>query len=156
MTYALTITKDDLSGAAIQALLAFHQLEALKSTPPGTSYALQLSGLMAPDITVWTAWRGKALAGCVALKEMNARQGELKSMRTAPEFVRQGVASALLDHVVEIARARGYQSLCLETGTNDAYAGAVALYLKHGFASGPIYGDYPQSPHNQYFHLALT
>jgi putative acetyltransferase len=156
MTHNLTIRVDDLSGAAIQALLAFHQADAIAQSPPGTSYALDLSGLMTPDITVWTAWRGDDLAGCVALKEMNAYQGELKSMRTAPDFVRQGVAGALLDFVVEVARARGYQTLCLETGTNDAYAAAVALYIKHGFVSGSVYGDYIESPHNQYFYLGLS
>jgi putative acetyltransferase len=155
MTRHLTIAVDDLSGAAIQALLAFHQGDALAQSPPGTSYALGLSALMAPDITVWTAWRGETLAGCVALKHMNAHQGDLKSMRTAPDFVRQGVAGALLDFVVEVARTRGYQTLCLETGTNDAYAAAVALYVKHGFVSGPVYGDYIESPHNQYFYLDL-
>jgi putative acetyltransferase len=156
MTCPLTICVDDLSGKAIQDLLAFHQAEAFANSPPGTSYALDLSGLITPDITVWAAWRGDALAGCVALKEMSASQAELKSMRTAPDFVRQGLATALLDHVITVARERGYQILCLETGTNDAYAPAVALYEKHGFVSGPVYGDYIESPHNQYFYLDLT
>lgn len=155
MAQSLTIIEDDLSGAATQALLAFHQIEALNNSPPGTSYALDLSGLMTPDMTVWTAWRGSDLAGCVALKEMSAQQGEVKSMRTAPVFVRQGVAAALLAYVIGTARARGYQTLCLETGTNEAYAAAVALYIKHGFVSGPVYGDYVDSPHNQYFYLDL-
>jgi putative acetyltransferase len=155
MIHPLTIRIDDLSGKAIQDLLAFHQAVALANSPPGTSYALDLSGLITPDITVWSAWRADALAGCVALKEMGARQGELKNMRTAPDFVRQGLATALLDHVIAVAKQRGYQTLFLETGTNDAYAPAVALYQKHGFVSGPVYGDYIESPHNQYFYLDL-
>jgi putative acetyltransferase len=154
MTFQIKI--DNLSGKAIQDLLAFHQADALANSPPGTSYALDLSGLMTPDITVWSAWRGEALAGCAALKEMSATQGELKSMRTAPDFVRQGLATALLNHVIAVAKQRGYQTLCLETGTNDAYAPAVALYEKHGFVSGPVYGDYIESPHNQYFYLNLS
>ncbi len=155
MTHPLTIQIDDLSGQAIQDLLAFHQADALAKSPPGSSYALDLSGLIKPDVTVWTAWRGDALAGCVALKEMSPKQAELKSMRTAPDFVRRGVAAALLNCVITVAKARGYQTLCLETGTNDAYAPAVALYVKHGFVSGPVYGDYVESPDNQYFYLAL-
>jgi putative acetyltransferase len=156
MTPPLTICIDDLSGKAIRDLLAFHQADALAKSPPGTSYALDLSGLMTPDITVWTAWRGEVLAGCVALKEMSAMQGELKSMRTAPAYVRQGLATALLNHVIAVARERRYQTLCLETGTNDAYGPAVSLYEKYGFLPGPVYGDYVESPHNQYFYLDLS
>lgn len=155
MTHSLTIIPDDLSGSQIQALLEFHQVDALAKSPPGTSYALNVTGLITPDITVYSAWWGEALMGCVALKEMNAHQGELKSMRTAPGFVRKGVATRLLDHIINISKARGYQTLCLETGTNGAYTAAVALYMKHGFVSGPVYGEYVESPHNQYFYLAL-
>jgi putative acetyltransferase len=155
MTQPLTIKIDDLSGDAIQELLAFHQADALQKSPPGTSYALDLSGLITPDVTVWTAWRDGVLAGCVALKELSASQAEVKSMRTVPQFVRQGVASALLLHVIQVSRARRYETLCLETGTTEAYAAAVALYVKHGFISGPVYGDYVDSPHNQYFYLNL-
>jgi putative acetyltransferase len=156
MLPALTIREDDLSGQAIQDLLAFHQADALAQSPPGTSYALDLSGLVTPDITVWTAWRGDTLAGCGALKSMSAAQAEIKSMRTAPAFLRQGVGAAMLVYLIEMARQRGHSILCLETGTNAAYAPAVALYEKHGFRSGPVYGDYIESPHNQYFYLDLT
>jgi putative acetyltransferase len=152
----LTIREDDLSGQAIQDLLAFHQADALAQSPPGTSYALDLSGLQTPDISVWTVWRGDALAGCGALKAMSADQAEIKSMRTATAFLRQGVAAAMLRHLIETARKRGHKTLCLETGTNQAYAPAVALYQKHGFVSGPVYGDYIESPHNQYFYLNLA
>jgi putative acetyltransferase len=147
--------EDDLSGQAIRELLAFHQADALAQSPPGTSYALNLSGLMTPDITVWSAWRGDDLVGCGALKAMSVTQAEIKSMRTAPAFVRQGVASQIVRYLIAIAKARGFQTLCLETGTNGAYAPAVALYQKHGFVSGPVYGDYIESPHNQYFYLDL-
>ena len=155
MTFPLYIREDDLSGDAIQVLLALHQADALAKSPPGTSYALDLSGLLTPDMTVWTAWVGDDLAGCVALKEMNTVQGEIKSMRTAQTYLRRGIAGQLLDHIIGVATARGYATLCLETGTNEAYAPAVALYERHGFVSGPVYGDYMESPHNQYYYLEL-
>jgi putative acetyltransferase len=155
MATQLSIRQDDLSGAAIRDLLSFHQAEAVAQSPPGTSYALDLSGLMTPDITLWTAWLGEELAGCGALNAMSESQAEIKSMRTAPAFVRQGIATAILLHLIDTAKARGFLILCLETGTNEAYAPAVALYKKHGFVSGPVYGDYVESPHNQYFYLDL-
>lgn len=155
MSTTFTIIEDDLAGGDILALLAMHQREAVEKSPPGTSYALDLSGLATPDITMFSAWRGGVLAGCGALKAMSAGQAEIKSMRTAPAFLRQGVAGAILDHLITIARDRQYHTLCLETGTNEAYAPAAALYRKYGFTSGPVYGDYKESPHNQFFWLTL-
>lgn len=155
MALQLVIRKDDLSGEAIRRLLVFHQAEAIAQSPPGTSYALDLSGLLTPDVTVWSAWKGEHLAGCGALRRLEPAMAEIKSMRTASGFERQGVATAILRHLIDAARQQGVHTLCLETGTNDAYAAAVALYVKHGFVSGPIYGDYVESPHNQYFYLTL-
>jgi putative acetyltransferase len=153
MTSTLIIQKDDLSGIEIQDLLAMHQADAVAKSPPGTSYALDLSGLQTPDITVWSAWQGDALAGCGAIKDFGDNSGEIKSMRTAPAFLRQGIADQIVAFLINVARERGYAHLCLETGTNQAYAPAVALYKKHGFVSGPVYGDYVEGPDNQFFYL---
>jgi putative acetyltransferase len=76
-------------------------------------------------------------------------------MRTAAGFLRQGVATRILEHLIAMARARGYRRLSLETGTTDDYAAAVALYRRHGFEPGPVYGSYRPSDFNQYFHLDL-
>ena len=93
---SFTLRQDDLSGAAVQALLRLH-LEGMHAhSPPGTSFALDDSGLRQPTITVWTAWAGEALAGMGALKTLAPDWGELKSMRTHPDFLRQGVGAALL------------------------------------------------------------
>jgi len=51
------IREDDLSGTATRQLLALHLAGMHASSPPGHVFALDLSGLQAPDITVWTAWR---------------------------------------------------------------------------------------------------
>lgn len=153
MPAPLTIIPDDLSGQKIQELLAMHQADAVAKSPPGTSYALDLSGLLTPNVTVWSAWRDEALAGCGAIKDFGDKSGEIKSMRTASYFLRQGVADAIVLFLISVGRERGYSYLCLETGTNEAYAPAVALYKKHGFVGGPAYADYPEGPHNQFFYL---
>jgi putative acetyltransferase len=149
------IRPDDLSGEPTRALLALHLADLRGNSPPGTSYALDLSGLQAPDITVWTAWAGDDIAGCGALKEIAPGHGEIKSMRTAARHLRRGVAAALLEHIIATARSRGYTRLSLETGTSPDYDPAVALYRRRGFRNGPIFGDYRPSPHNQFLHLNL-
>ncbi len=151
----LEIREDDLSGDQVRALLALHLAEARAKTPAEFSFALDLSGLQTPDITVWTAWNGERLAGVGALKTLADGSGEVKSMRTHPDHLRTGVAAAILEHIIGEARRRGMSRLSLETGTVPAYDPAVALYLKHGFQDGERFGDYQPSPYNRFLHLGL-
>jgi putative acetyltransferase len=151
----MDIRVDDLTGDKIRALLQFHVENMQGSSPPGTSYALDLSGLQTPDITVWTAWEDDALLGCGALKEIAPHWGEIKSMRTAPAHLHKGVGRAILHHVIRTARSRGYQKLSLETGNTDQFAAALALYQSEGFTFGDSFGDYRPSDFNVFLHLKL-
>ncbi|HEY5409470.1 MAG TPA: GNAT family N-acetyltransferase [Caulobacteraceae bacterium] len=149
------IREDDLTGEPTRALLALHLADARSKTPAGFSFALDLSGLQAPDITVWTAWTGPVLAGIGALKTLGDGSGEVKSMRTDPRHLRRGVASALLEHIIGEGRRRGMRRLSLETGVGPAYAPAQALYRKRGFVDGDTFADYQPSAFNWFMHLAL-
>jgi putative acetyltransferase len=151
----LTIRKDDLSGDEVRALLALHLAGMRANTPAGHVFALDLSGLQAPNVTVWTVWDGAALAGVGALKALGDGTGEIKSMRTHPDHLRRGVAAALLDHIIAEARARGFTRLSLETGVGAAFDPALALYRKRGFVHGEPFGGYAQSAFNQMLHLPL-
>lgn len=149
----LTIRVDDLSGAQTRALLALHLTAMQAHSPPGMVHALGLSGLSGPDVTVFSAWRGDALAGLGALKTLPDGRGELKSMRTHPDHLRRGVAAALLEHLIDEARRRGMTGLSLETGSGEAFEPALALYRKRGFRNGPAFGGYVASDFNQFLHL---
>ena len=110
-------------------------------SPPDQVFALDLSRLRGPGITVWTAWSGQALLGCGALKELTPAHGEIKSMRTASAHLRKGVAAALLQRVIATAQERGYTHLYLETGPVPAFDPARRLYESLGFAyCGPFAG----------------
>ncbi|MDR3514975.1 MAG: GNAT family N-acetyltransferase [Azospirillaceae bacterium] len=151
----LRICHDDLAGEPTRALLALHLAGMQAGSPPGNVFALDLSGLQVPEITVWSVWRGSALAGVGALKALNDGNGELKSMRTHPDHLRTGVASFLLDTLVREAAIRGMKRLSLETGSGPAFEPALALYRARGFVNGPAFADYVASPFNQFLHRAL-
>lgn len=138
----MRIVVDDLHGAEIAALLQAHLDDMHRHSPPGSVHALDLERLRRPDITFWTAWDGTALMGCGALRELDARHGEVKSMRTDPAYLRRGVAAALLDTIIAAARARGYQRLSLETGRPAPFQPAHRLYERYGFAECPPFADY--------------
>lgn len=149
------LREDDLSGAQIRALLEYHLRQMHANSPPGSVFALDLSGLQAPGMTVWSAWRGQVLVAVGALKQWADGSGELKSMRTHPEYLRQGAAAAVLEHIIGVARVRGLHRVSLETGSGEAFEPALKLYRKRGFSNGDAFGDYTASAFNQFLHLTL-
>jgi putative acetyltransferase len=151
----IRIVVDDLTGAAIGALLRDHLEQMHLNSPPGSVFAFDIGRLRAPDVIFWSAWDGDALAGCGALKALGDGTGEIKSMRTAPHHLRKGVAAAILDHMIGVARDRGYTRLSLETGSGAAFDPALALYRKRGFVDGGEFGGYARSDFNQFLHLDL-
>ncbi len=150
------IREDDLTGTATRALLALHLSGMHENSPPGHVFALDLSGLQAPGITVWSVWRGADIAAVGALKELGEGCGELKSMRTHPAWLRRGAAALLLDHMIAEARRRGLQRLSLETGSGPAFDPALTLYRSRGFTDGEAFADYARSSFNQFLHLPLA
>jgi putative acetyltransferase len=146
---------DDLTGEATRQLLRLHLTGMHANSPPSHVNALDQSGLAAPGITLWSAWAGTRIAGIGALKRHGDGIGEIKSMRTHPDFLRQGVALALLRHIIAIARAEGLARLSLETGGGAAFEPALALYRNQGFVNGEAFGGYQASDFNQFLHLVL-
>ena len=144
----LKIRVDDLRGPEIAELLAEHLRCMAEVSPPESRHALDLDALRQPDITFWSAWHGHALAGCGALKELDLDHGEIKSMRTATAYLRAGVASMLLQHIISEAKRRGYLRLSLETGSMRYFQPAHRLYGKFGFSTCPPFGDYVEDPNS--------
>jgi len=145
----------NLADPRVQELIAFHQRAMLEGSPPGMSFALDLSGLQAAGVTVWAAEVDGRIAAVGALKRLDATSAEVKSMRTHPDFLRQGIAAALLETVIAHARAEGLVRLSLETGTGPVFEPALALYRRRGFVNGPAFADYVLTDFNQCLHLAL-
>lgn len=144
---------DDLSGPEIALLLEEHLADMNATSPPESKHALDLDGLKQPDVTFWTLWatdegQGERLAGCCALKRLTAEHGEIKSMRTATAFRRQGVAQRLLQHLLDQAKDQQLNRLSLETGSMDYFAAARALYIRFGFEVCLPFGDYIEDPNS--------
>ena len=152
---AWRIVEDDLSGAAIRALLEVHFAGMLANSPAGSCHFLDFDGLNAPDVTFWSFHRGDDLAGCGALKRLGSAHGEIKSMRTAEAFLRQGVAAHMLDHIIDAARERGLARLSLETGSSGAFEPALALYRRYGFTECEPFADYKPDPFSRFMTRAL-
>ena len=142
MIEGLRIVEDDLAGEAILALLQLHLDEMHKWSPACKVHAMPAERLRQADVTFFSAWDGETLAGCGAIKHLDDGHGELKSMRAAPAYRGRGVGKAVLLHLLDVARRRGYARVSLETGRPEAFRPAQSLYLAHGFAECPPFGDY--------------
>lgn len=145
----------DPSDPRIAALLEAHLRDAAEHSPPESVHALDIAALRDPDVTFWAAWAGDEVAGCGALLELDSRHGEIKSMRTAPRYLRRGVASRILEHIVREAERRAYARLSLETGSMPAYAPARAFYARFGFTPCAPFGDYLPDPNSVFMTRAL-
>lgn len=150
------ICEDDLSDEQTRALLALHLAGMHVNSPPGSVFALDLSGLQLPEVTVWSAWREGRIAAVGALKMLGDGAAEVKSMRTHPDFLRMGAAVAILEVIIDTARKRGVRRLSLETGSGPAFEAALTLYRKRGFRNGEAFSDYTRTEFNQFLHLSLV
>lgn len=141
-SFQMQIIVDTLTHPAVIALLEEHLDDMRQWSPAESVHALDVSRLRKPGITFFTAWERAELLGCGALRELDAAHGEIKSMRTPNSARRRGAGRAILMHIIETARERGYSRLSLETGSVDGFVPAQRLYESAGFVRADAFGDY--------------
>jgi putative acetyltransferase len=149
------VREDDPLQEDVRALIEMHLSYAHAHTPAEHVFALPANSLVEETITFYSVRkRGKAL-GIAALRELDERTGELKSMHTSAEHRCRGIGRALLSAVVDECRRRGYEELKLETGTMKAFAPARRLYTQAGFAECEPFAQYTLNPHSVCMSLDL-
>jgi len=149
------VKPDDPHRDDVTALLLEHLDDMRATSPPESIHALDVEALAVPGITFVSARDGDELLGCGALKELSSDHGEVKSMRTTAAARGRGVAASVLGWLLAEARARGLSRVSLETGTEDYFAAAHRLYLRHGFVDCEPFGDYALDPHSRYMTIVL-
>ncbi len=151
----MKIEIDDLSRPEIYALLNEHLQSMYALSPPESVHALDLESLRRPEITFWSAWEGYLLAGVGALRELDPKHGEVKSMRTPNAIRRRGAGRAILTHIIQVARSRAYERLSLETGSMEEFKPAQRLYESFGFTYCGPFGDYIEDRNSVFMTLRL-
>ena len=152
------IELDDPTRWDVHQLLSEHLADMFATSPAESVHALGHSALSEPSITFWTARENGELLGCGALKGLDSpddparvtppHYGEIKSMRTTASARGRGIATLMLRRIVDEARHRGYQRICLETGTEEYFAPARRLYVRNGFTECPPFADYTLDPNS--------
>jgi putative acetyltransferase len=156
VAFSLRIKTDDLTHPKVAELLQEHLDDMYATSPAESVHALDLEKLRKPEISFWTLWQQQDLLGCGALKTLSIKHAEIKSMRTARQHLRKGVAAKMLEHIILQAKARDYERLSLETGSQPFFQPAIALYKRYGFEFCEPFADYKADPNSQFMTLALT
>lgn len=149
------ISIDDPLSDDIRELLERHLAFARAATPAEDVHALDMDAVRDPSMTFFSFRLDGELLGVAALKRLDARHAEIKSMHTLEAARGRGVARALVDHLLGVARKRGYRSVSLETGAGPAFAPARALYASAGFTPCDPFADYTCSLNSTYMTLSL-
>lgn len=151
-----TISVDDPRADDVRALLAVHLTFARAQTPPEDAHAIDVDGLLDPAVTFFTYRAGGTLLAIGALKQLDPRHAEIKSMHTAQHARGRGIGAMMLGHLIAVARERGYRRLSLETGSMASFAPARSLYAHAGFEPCEPFGDYRESRNSTYMTLRLA
>ena len=149
------IAIDDPRAEDVRELLRRHLVFANTHSPPEDVHALDVDGLLDPAVAFYSFRRDGKLLGIGALKQLDRRHGELKSMHTAEAARGLGIARAILQHLLEVSRDRGLERVSLETGSMAAFIPARTLYESVGFTTCEPFGDYAPSANSTCMTLVL-
>lgn len=101
---------------------------------------------------VFLAGDAERPAGCIALKRLGSERCEMKRLYVAPEARGSGAGRALVERLIDEAKARSYREMVLDT--LERLAPAIALYETLGFVRTGAYTENPE-PDVVYMRLAL-
>ena len=152
----ISYAPDEPDRADVRTLLEEHLADMFATSPAESVHALDVGALAGPAISFWTGRENGTLLGCGALKDLGAGGAEIKSMRTARPARGRGVAGGLLGRPLAEARERGFGRVSLETGSQDYFAAARRLYLRHGFTVCPPFADYSADPNSVFMTRELS
>jgi putative acetyltransferase len=154
LSFKMLIKIDDIkSTPAVLALISLHVAEINRMVD--SCDVLDVSSLQASNVTFYSAWEGPELMGIGALKELSPTHGEVKSMRTVEIHSRKGVGRAIVEHLINVAKERGYTRLSLETGKDASFESARGFYTNMGFELCDPYGELPPCPDSSFMTLKL-
>jgi putative acetyltransferase len=138
----LVIATDCPEAPDVRALLNAHLAFANEHSPPEDVHALDVTGLLAPNVSFFSARSDGTLLGVGALKRLDAEHAEIKSMHTAAASRGTGVGRAMVKHLLATARDSGLRRVSLETGSMDAFIPARSLYRSFGFQYCEPFAEY--------------
>ncbi len=151
----VSIQESDPRNMEVVKLLSRYAEECRSAHPPHETYVLDPNSLASPDFMFWIAQIEGKVAGCIALKLLDHRQGEVKSLCVDARYRGHQIGKLLVQHLIKISTSVGLSTLLLETGNMDFFKPARKLYSKFGFLACGRFGDYADDPNSVFMRLKL-
>ena len=139
----------------VNELLTKHFIELKNASPEGSTHVLDIPGLKVPSIKFWSLWKDEILFGCGALKFLEKKHGEFKSIRVADKFRKTGIGEKIIDYLIEEAKKLEVSKLSIETGAGNFFLPARKLFSKFGFKKCPPFAHYKHDLNSCYYTLDL-
>ena len=144
----IEIRQESPLGEDLALLMARHAADMHAETPPESIHMLDAAELAAPGISFFVMRQDGRPVGMGAIKRIDDRHAEIKSMHVLAELRGQGLSRRILDHLIAEARAAGFARLSLETGVQPGFAAARALYARAGFEVCAPFEGYRPDPNS--------
>ena len=145
----------NFDNSEVNDLLKKHFVELRSVSPAGSTHVLDIDGLKDPSIKFWSLWENNELVGCGALKFLEKKHGEFKSIRVADNYRKTGIGEKIIDHLIEEAKKLEVSKLSIETGAGNFFLPARKLFSKFGFKKCPPFAHYKEDPNSCYYTLNL-
>ena len=145
----------NFDNSEVNNLVKKHFIELRSVSPAGSTHVLDIDGLKDPSIKFWSLWENNELVGCGALKFLEKKHGEFKSIRVADKFKKTGVGEKIIDHLIEEAKKLEISKLSIETGAGEFFLPARKLFSKFGFKKCPPFAHYKEDTNSCYYTLNL-
>ena len=140
----------------VHELLIKHFIELRSVSPQGSAHVLDINGLKEPTIKFWSLWEDDKLMGSGALKFLDKRHGEFKSIRVNDKFRNKGFGLKVINHLIEEAKKLGIKKLSLETGAGKFFTPARGLFIKCGFKVSEPFSHYQEDVNSVYMSMLIS
>ena len=151
----MKVIENNFDNAEVNHLLTKHFIELRSVSPDDSCHVLDIKGLKDSSIKFWSFWDNNQLIGCAALKFLEDKHGEFKSIRVEDNSRGKGFGKKIISHLIEVAKNEGIKKLSIETGAGDFFKSARKLFKKFGFKTCRPFADYKEDHNSCYFDLEI-
>jgi len=140
----------------VNEFLIKHFIELRSVSPEGSAHVLDIAGLKDPTIKFWSLWEEEKLMGSGALKFLDKKHGEFKSIRVSDKFRNKRNGSKVINHLINEAKKLKIERLSLETGAGDFFLNARKLFTKSGFEACEPFSHYKNDINSIYMTMLIN
>ena len=135
----------------VNELLNKHFVELRSVSPAGSTHVLDITGLKDQTIKFWSFWDNNDLIGCGALKFLDKKHGEFKSIRVSDKFRKKGNGKKIILCLIKKSKKLKIKKISIETGTGIFFKSARKLFSEIGFVSCASFAHYKDDPNSCFY-----